>query len=444
MCYVIASVYFPEKNGGELHNVDFTSFRYSLLSFRNFRIVRLMGFSQAISLQSTGPSANRFMPESLSLTAACVWLINGLHARPDDKPASRNLMDAVLPITEAEGADREVLAYNTSIRHREIQGDEDGAVLRGRVPFNPFGCIFLRRIMLPEVPRMRHGGPNLSPSAFSFWFNGMTIPQLQSKFRKSGIVDRNIVAAGRFTTNKVRMPMYINLTGAPQPNLFNLADRGHALPPLIEDNLSDIEDRDTPPPEDGPQDLDTRLSSIWRQFVCDLTSKSPNQRGLTNPSYLKLNTIQRRSGSEEPYKHLRLSELFTAVYYKQATEKTWETSFKWLFPPLGQRVSSVVQNYKQSPYYEQWTALLERNQDNPRLIEDARQEFFRRIKMWSWMPNAQVDKMWPTAAHRPTSRSFTRWPEAPGHPAAPHILIKAHAIPEFPVQNNNVVRIEVD
>lgn len=425
-------------------------FKYSLLSsYRNFRIIRLMGISQIISLQQSGPTLNRFIIESLTLTAACVWLFNGLHARPDDKPASRNLMASVLPITEAEDANLDTLAYNTSVRRREAH-DEDGddEFLYGRVPYNPHGCVFLRRIMLPQVPRMRNGGPTLSPPAFKFWFSGMTQSELQSKFRKTGVVDRRVVATTRSTTSKVKMPVYINLTNDPEPDLFNLTAQGYSLPPLIDDNLSDFEDRDSPPPHAGPSHLDTHLSAIWRQFVCDLTSKSPNQSGSTSPSYLKLNDIQRRSGSEAPYQHLRLSELFVAVYYKQASTEVWETSFNWLFPPLGRTISSNAQNYPQSPYYEQWGNFLERNTHDPRIIEDTRKVFLRRILGWSWMPHAQGDRMWPTAAHRKSSRKFTRWPLTPGHPAAPHILLHRNGVPEFPVEGANadgeIIEIDSD
>jgi len=57
------------------------------------------------------------MPESLLLTAACLWLTNSLYAWPEDGPAACELMRAVLPITEAN-EDMEIAAYN-SRRHTE-------------------------------------------------------------------------------------------------------------------------------------------------------------------------------------------------------------------------------------------------------------------------------------------------------------------------------------
>lgn len=396
-----------------------------------------MAISQVLGLQQGGLSVHRFAPEALTLTAACVWLFNGLHARPDDGPASRSLMDATLPLVEAEGANPEYLAYNTSVR---LHDPREGNYFRNRVPYIPSGCIFLRRIMLPDVPRMRHGGTSLSPSGFKFWFHNLTVEELRGKYSKSGIVDRKTIA--RSTSNKSKMPLYVNLTGRPEPNIFQLASRGFELPNRVQDDLSDVEDLDSPPPADGPQDIDGRLSSLWRQFVCDLTSKSPNQQGITNPSYLKLNDIERRSGSEMPYMNLCLPELFVAVYYKQASREEWERSFKWLFPPLGYKTSSSTQNYPKSPYFRQWMELLEANADDPNLIENIRTDFFKRIRKWSWVPHAQVDKMWPTGAKKASSNRFTRWPAAEGRPPAPHILLKSNGIPELSTPPDDVIEID--
>lgn len=186
------------------------------ISRRNFRIIRLMGISQTLFLQQSGPNANRFMAESLTLTAACVWLFNGLHSPPDDGPASRNLMNSVLPINEAEDANLDVHAYNTSLPCREAEEAADDDFLRNPVPYSPYGCIFLRQIMLPQVPRMQNGGPNLSPPAFRFWFSPLSVLELHSK---AGVKDHRVVVATRSATSKVRMLIYVGETFDPQPNL---------------------------------------------------------------------------------------------------------------------------------------------------------------------------------------------------------------------------------
>lgn len=132
------------------------------------------------------------MPESLLLTAACLWLTNSLHARPEDGPAACELMRAVLPITEAD-EDMEIAAYNPR-RHAEWIPTHDENHLAGHqdtflqdeqevleslsfaIPCHGDGYVFLRRIMHAEhdVPRMRAGGNGLSPHAFKFWFDNMS------------------------------------------------------------------------------------------------------------------------------------------------------------------------------------------------------------------------------------------------------------------------------
>ncbi|KAF9447920.1 hypothetical protein P691DRAFT_781765 [Macrolepiota fuliginosa MF-IS2] len=429
-------------------NIDPAVIREALCSFTReewwkFRITRLMGMAQTFALQAQGPTSLRFSHDTLLLTAACVWLINGLHARPEDGPASRKLMDAVLPVTEAAGANPNVLAYKTSVRapwqHEEEESASDDDDVR-RVPYNPYGCVFLRRIAIGswDVPRLRVGGPSIPGPTFEYWF-GTDHSRLKAKYQTSGFIDRNTISESRSTTNKARyLPLYVNFTGEPEPNLFNFGNRGRSLPSPAPDDGSDLEDRPSHLLEGGPQTIDDELSMLWRQFVSDLTSKSPNQRGITNPSYLKLNNVERQSGSEDPYKTLHLSDVFTAVHYKTASREEWLRSFDWLFPKSGQPTSTAVQNYRQSPYYKQWADLAERTRSNPKLFKEIRDGMWERIRTWTWMPNAQVDKMWPTSV-RPGGK-FTRWPATPQPRPAPHILLKSGVRPTFddpPVNNGD-------
>ena len=81
---------------------------------------------------------------ALLLTAGCAWLLNGLHSAPDNRPASRNLMDCVLPEVDRRGADEMFLAYG-----RAVDDDDDGADTndgydeRVTLPANPHGLVFL-------------------------------------------------------------------------------------------------------------------------------------------------------------------------------------------------------------------------------------------------------------------------------------------------------------
>ena len=404
-------------------------------------MTRLLGISQTLAHQARGATQGRLIPEALTLTAACVWLLNGLHARPEDGPAARRLMDAAFPLSEARDLNRDVLAYNTSRQadwqqeeeeeeEEEGEGEQRDRRAHGRVPYIPYGCVFFRRIMVGDiVPRLRIGGTALTEPAFKFWFEGMTLDQVQAMYQKSGVIPRAALA-GKRPTNKARMSQYVNLTGAPEPTLFDLQSQGHTLPAPTQDDGSDIDDRSSPPPAEESPTIDTFLSQLWRQFIVDLTGKAPNPRGITNPSYLKLTAVQRREGKEDIYKNLTLSDVFTDVSYKNASSADWQRAFKWLFPEPGYKTTTAVQNYSSSPYFTTWMRFIE-DPDNSALISASRSEIWNRVRKWSWVPDAQQDKMWPTSA----VSGFTRWPSSSGRGgkdrAAPRILLKSHTVPIF-------------
>jgi len=56
-----------------------------------------------LSLQAAGLSGHRFLYQSLLLTAGCVWLVNSLHAWPDNGHVFQELMQSILPLTEING-----------------------------------------------------------------------------------------------------------------------------------------------------------------------------------------------------------------------------------------------------------------------------------------------------------------------------------------------------
>ncbi|GLB39488.1 hypothetical protein LshimejAT787_0606500 [Lyophyllum shimeji] len=147
-------------------------------------------------------------------------------------------------------------------------------------------------MMIRDVPRFRYSGRNLCAPAFKYWFDGMSLEEVKAKYIYSGIVDKDAVARTRFTTNKKKIPSYVNWTGALEPDLFDLGAQGNTtIPPEVDDG-SDLEDM-SPPPADSNPTANDFLSRVWRQFVVDVKAKSPNPRGNTNPSYLKLTTAER-------------------------------------------------------------------------------------------------------------------------------------------------------
>ncbi|KAJ3565620.1 hypothetical protein NP233_g7516 [Leucocoprinus birnbaumii] len=392
-----------------------------------FRLWRVFAISNVLGLQSRGPTYKRFSPDSLLLTAACVWLVNSLHARPDDGPSSRDLMDAALPVKVAADVLDEQLAYPVSTNETNTQ----------RVAYIPFGYVFLRRMLCGEVPRLRMQGPLLPSKSFLYFF-GMDIVQLKRDFQHSGFVDNEVIEKTRFTTSKCKPPIY---AGPREPGLFSLTEKQYEIPRPVIDDGSDVDESERPPtpdPANPDETIDDELAQLWRQFVSDLTSKSPNPRGgAVRPSYMKLTPTQRYSGSEEPYKNLRLYEIWTDVHYRNASQDDWEVCFNNLFPPAGFKSSTRRQGYKNSPYYIRWMEILELNVDNVELVEAIRAEFRKRVFAWQWMPKAESDKMWVTSFMKEGKKSFLRWPPSDSKAAAPFILLKEDAVPIFEPQEDD-------
>ncbi|KAJ3564156.1 hypothetical protein NP233_g8478 [Leucocoprinus birnbaumii] len=368
----------------------------------DFRLIRMTAISQALHQQAIGRTRMRFIHEALTLTAGV------------------DLMDAALPVIEAYESNDLQLAYRVRI--------EDNDSLVAHIPF---GCIFFRRINASEVPRLRVSGPVLPVKSFKFWFNGLDREGVKSKYQTTGFIDRRVIQLTRSTLAKRALTLpYINNTGAPEPDLFHVPDDVQLPPPVFDDG-SDIEEQqpEISALEQGP--LDTRLSHLWRQFVSDVTSKSPSPRKRTEPSYLKLTDDQRTSGSDEIYRTIRLDKIFRCVYYKFGTEEDWRASFDCMFPPVGFQTSSSTQTYGTCQYFRTWLEMLEENRFNCKEIEKIRDLFFARVFKWDWMPKAEADRMWATSVAKPSKDSLIQWPVIEKRLPAPQILLHVGEAPLF-------------
>ncbi|KAJ3566668.1 hypothetical protein NP233_g6858 [Leucocoprinus birnbaumii] len=387
----------------------------------NFRLIRMTAISQTLHQQSQGCTRLRFLHDALTLTAACVWLLNGLHARPDDGPASRDLMDAALPLVEACDSTDLQLAYRVSL-------DDDNQALVAHIPY---GCVFLRRISIRQVPRLRVSGLVLPVKSFKFWFKGLDREQVQNRYQTAGIIDRRVVRLQRSTMSKRPLTLpYINKSGAPELDLFNTAG-DVKLPGPVYDDSSDMEAEEPEVAEIENQPLDARLSHLWHQFVSDVTSKSPAPRKRTEPSYLKITEDQRTSGSEEMYKNIRLDKIFRCVYYKIGSKQDWRASFDCMFPPVGFQTSLSIQSYPTCQYFKTWMRMLEDNMYSGKEIEKIRDLFFDRVFEWTWMPKAEADRMWPTSVSKPSKDRLIRWPVAERRSPGPQILLHLGDKPLF-------------
>jgi hypothetical protein len=323
-------------------------------------------------------------------------------------------MKAVLPVTDSDGTE-----YHGEEEEEEEDEDEDEGGTSSSVPYNPYGVIFLRRVVLrgeKHVPRMRAGGPYLSPPALKFFFHASE-EEIVHKYYKVGIVPRDILDKHRVVTNKTRRTTtYINFSEEPEPNLFQLAAKGHRLPPPPVDDGSDIEMEGEP---EITGDIDAEVSQLWRQFLIDVVIKSPNPRGGTTSSYLTISRQDRLTVGEDFYKNPKLSDMWTACQYKLAGTKELQLVFHHLFPPYNHKTPEKnVQNYLQCAYYRKWAEI--RATANETVVVAIRQELFKKLQALVWIPHAVQDRIWPTAT---TAPGFTRLPPGTTGPA-PRLLIR--------------------
>ncbi|KAG6874617.1 hypothetical protein C0992_007261 [Termitomyces sp. T32_za158] len=405
----------------------------------SFRILRLQAASTVISWQVAAASEFRVNEQALTLTAACVWLINGLHTRPEDGPGARRLMDAALPVAEADEVSPDDVAYRRSLPQKRTisrddreEGDEDEEEVPDEeeeeeegdssdgVTHNSNGCIFLRRIKFVNAPRFRIGGPTMADAAFRYWFK-MSLDQVEANFLRTGIIDKKLVARIRSTSNKRRLPRIMNWNNDPLPDMFDIGIPGRRLPSPVHDDGSDVGDAGTPPPQ---MTVNAFVSDLFRTFVSNIKAKSPNPRGSTNASYLKINDDERLSCDEAIFKTFALSQTFRHVSYKQATKEEWKRAFQWLFPDRGYKTTSGVQNYPDCTYFREWLKFVNNGENSEELIREARTAIWLRLRSWCWIPDARQDKMWPTTPlpgfHRlPASTK----PNGKPYPA-PRILLK--------------------
>ena len=139
-----------------------------IVSLRSLRAYRVLAINFVLAWQSQGPNELRAKQEALLLVAALIWLANGLHSRPDDGSAARNLMTAVLPHVEREDADPNTLAFYA---RTDYEGNED---VGDTLPYIPYGLVFFANLKIEGVPvprfRVNRGSPKLADFAFKFYF----------------------------------------------------------------------------------------------------------------------------------------------------------------------------------------------------------------------------------------------------------------------------------
>ncbi|KAF9472808.1 hypothetical protein BDN70DRAFT_779560, partial [Pholiota conissans] len=428
------------------------------------RAYRLLAFKYILEQQALSDSCYRAIDSALLLTAAAPWFINGIHSTPDNGPASRDLMGKILPTVNRTEADQDTLAYPASTRvrasavpveHLDEEEEEEGenaeivdndlednlSVASGlsdtdepvpehrrapsgrraeTLPHNPYGIVFLRPIRIGKdyaIPRfLDNDVPMITWKTFQYIF-GVHRDDLDATFFKAKLV---------VPSNPRRVPNKVRLTAlcAPQEQttpLFNLSQRGYALQLPVVDRGSDIEQlQSVTQRKDEDIDIDTKLTSMWNQFIYDVTQKAPNRRSASAESYCILTPEQREVVTEAAYQNLHLREFFSDCQYRTATKAQWDSAFDKYWP-LDPILVGGAQNFPTMQYYKAWSDLIELSEktNDEETLTEIRKALRKRFNSLAWIPNAQSDRVWYTRRdHR-----CKRFPGANLRFTAPRILI---------------------
>jgi hypothetical protein len=397
---------------------------------RDLRSYRALALKLVLEWQAQGPTALRVTRSALLLTAGAAWLLNGLHSAPDKGASCRELMSAILPHVDRNGADPDILAYGTATHDDDVDSQADTEIdddlppvpkrHRGdeTLPAFPYGLVFLRRVRVGKdypVPRLQQENVYLTSKAFRYFFK-VDFEDVETEYFRKGVVQG--ANPQRVPNKGKRTVTYVNWNEEDNTRDFELARRGIRLPSAERDIGSDIDEDDRPIVEAGDGDVDARLTQIWRQFLLDITSKSPNIKGACEPAYCVLSQADRLTVTEETYKNRTLSSYFRDCQWKVAERGEWEENFNKLFPGLDRGVLyGKVQNYGSAKYYGDWAKLKEAV--DPASFTRIRDAVKVKFNQLYWMPAAQSDRIWKTKL----DSRFKKSSGVPREQAAPMVLL---------------------
>lgn len=402
---------------------------------------------------------------SLLLLAGVAWLTNCLHATPDAGPASRKLMDAILP-RRARGAITDLMkpypiAAEPSRRDRELFGrpadgagvqdamdvddidianrqqgafrepqqngprfpydreeeedDNEGDVWDDSVPCHPFGYFFVRGLewgeerMVPALPRSVYS--RLDERTFKYWF-GSSYGAFVEYMYDGSLVRR---ANPQRTRNRRRQAVLVPEPDAPLPTLFNLSNGNERVPMADWDTRISLDDVDPNAPRPT---WNERLSHIYHQLFVDVMNLIPNPRNSPLPSYCLLNSTERSQVTEATFGDSNIGKYLECAHWRTLPVVEREQTFGYLFLKKGQQ-KNTCQNYQNCPYFRMWDHFCKTN--SAAVVVEARSQlkarFFENI---FWFPAVRGDRIWYSGKRKQKMESS---PGTASSTAAPHLFV---------------------
>lgn len=288
------------------------------------------------------------------------------------------------------------------------------------IPCNPYGLVFLRSILVGEkipVPRFKKSAllryKALSDNAWRYYF-GKPRDEINDEFFITSVV--RTANPARIRNKVTRTANRQNSEAAEEAILFDLTSKGYKLPDAVVDEGSDQEISSNGDP-DNDENVDSKLSKLWRQFLVDLTAKAPNPKNANSPSYCKLTPEQRLTVDDNVHKNKKLSDYWVDCQWKVATESEWTLIFNRLWPDKGSVLFGSVQNYPSTTYYIDWTGLT--SESDHQTVSAMREEIKGMFDSLFWLPHAQTDRIW----HTKYMPGFMRSNGVDKSKPAPRILI---------------------
>ena len=331
--------------------------------------------AETLALQNSVHPALRYSREALNLTAALVWLANGLNSRPDDDQYGRDIM--MTSCLTARGGN-----HGTFLIHPPAEG----------LPVVRQGAIFLRRTLFPPtsgLPRFSYG-MDLNDATWIHFF-GRTRDQLRLQALPPPYIPRQqLLAAGRVPTQKRMSRPHEAQIDAPLPQLANLQ---FPLPPIPQDVAEDLPyEEQVEYFGDMAENLPVELTRLWQQFLSDFMQKCGNLRGArADASHCILPIRDRQNITQEALTNIDLATIFRRVQYRTATRQEWAEAFDRCFSPLGAKIPIQPQSFPNMIYWRRWAELKS-------LIPDKVGHMRRQLRLLfdqlRWVPQMASDRVW--------------------------------------------------
>ncbi|KAJ8689399.1 hypothetical protein PTI98_013422 [Pleurotus ostreatus] len=349
---------------------DMNTIRESVLSihrdnFWNWRVVRMDAFARLLSAMNDQAPDQCVSAAMLSTYAATVWMINGVHSRPDNQTGGRACHDIALPNC--------------------ARLDQYHCYLL------PVWClVHAPNLLPPESNTVRLAVGDRLPLEHYEWVFNKTLPELRRMFGATGITRRRDLPRTRFRMNKGMSrartgPSTIDVP----PNFFGL----EAVEEMITQETGPDVDAATHVLEAAPRKtVEQKALELWQQFPSCVLQKIGNPKDWGLSSYCRLSQTERRVAGIEKMKTTNLAVVFTRVQVKAATKQQWQDAFNAIFPPKGHDLPPSAQGWPFMIYYQDWKALLASlNETN---AMEVRKVIWKEFKKLTWIPNATNDRPW--------------------------------------------------